>query len=219
MKEKEEESRFVQVLWRLFMVLRARPTVSDDALFELWEGCGGGTKDPTETDVADMGGTAAGLTPAHPTGGKEGSDGDLSSPPLPDAPMCPRPPPAASSPGLFLNAREMEPSRGVPWVQREALAPHYGPAAWALLRRGLDEFLEMCGADLDVDAHDLRLHGPTIEGVGDYPATLPSLRVPGAPVHVVGDASGKFRGIVAAMVSGYYAGNAVAAELASAPRP
>jgi uncharacterized FAD-dependent dehydrogenase len=49
-----------------------------------------------------------------------------------------------------------------------------------------------------------QLIGPTLEGVGWYPTINPDLSLPGVPAWVAGDACGIFRGIVAAMVSGYY---------------
>lgn len=48
-----------------------------------------------------------------------------------------------------------------------------------------------------LNTQETTVHGPTIEGVGYYPGTLPK------GVHVVGDSSGVYRGIIAAMLSGY----------------
>lgn len=49
-----------------------------------------------------------------------------------------------------------------------------------------------------------RLHGPCLEGVGDYPVDDGGLlAAPG--VWIAGDAIGRFRGIVASMISGRYA--------------
>ncbi|KAF6828737.1 hypothetical protein CMUS01_08446 [Colletotrichum musicola] len=57
------------------------------------------------------------------------------------------------------------------------------------------------------------LIGPTLEGVGWYPKVDGNLRLLDAPVWVVGDACGLFRGIVAAMVSGHYAATSAMEEL------
>lgn len=54
------------------------------------------------------------------------------------------------------------------------------------------------------------LVGPTIEGIGHYPAINRELNLAGMPCWVSGDATGVFRGIVAAMVSGYYSGHKAA---------
>ncbi|MBU0552395.1 NAD(P)-binding protein [Myxococcota bacterium] len=50
------------------------------------------------------------------------------------------------------------------------------------------------------------LRGPTIEGVGAYPTLDGALRSPAAPVFVAGDACGRFRGLLAALVSGAFVG-------------
>jgi hypothetical protein len=47
------------------------------------------------------------------------------------------------------------------------------------------------------------IHAPCIEGVGDYPVTDGHLEAAPA-VFVAGDACGRFRGIVASMISGRY---------------
>ncbi|MDF2434656.1 MAG: uncharacterized protein JWP44_4287 [Mucilaginibacter sp.] len=57
-----------------------------------------------------------------------------------------------------------------------------------------------------------RLIGPTLEGVGWYPAVDGGLRLLDAPVWVAGDACGLFRGIVAAMISGHYAADSALRE-------
>jgi hypothetical protein len=50
------------------------------------------------------------------------------------------------------------------------------------------------------------LVGPVIEGVAHYPVLDDDLKVPQLPCWIAGDSCGKFRGIVAAMVSGFYVG-------------
>jgi uncharacterized FAD-dependent dehydrogenase len=58
---------------------------------------------------------------------------------------------------------------------------------------------------------DVNLHAPAIEGVGWYPRVGSDLRIAGRPIFVAGDATGMFRGLTAALVSGYVAGSAAAA--------
>lgn len=86
-----------------------------------------------------------------------------------------------------------------------ALSPHLGEPAAAALHRGLRQ-LAMRFPGLETGAGTMVAHGPAVEGVGEYPELDAGLRVPGLPAHVVGDASGRFRGIVAALLSGHYVG-------------
>jgi uncharacterized FAD-dependent dehydrogenase len=55
-------------------------------------------------------------------------------------------------------------------------------------------------------SHELEIIGPTIEGVGFYPCVDGQLKIDGHSIYVAGDAVGSFRGITAAMLSGYYIG-------------
>ena len=73
----------------------------------------------------------------------------------------------------------------------------------AMLRHAIDSLVGHVGFDALSEAV---LHVPCIEGVGDYPRVDSELRAPGLPVWVPGDASGMFRGLTAALVSGYFAG-------------
>lgn len=76
---------------------------------------------------------------------------------------------------------------------------------WGALQRFLDAFPEL-GDDTSA-----RVFAPCIEGVGDYAVDDGSLGVaPG--VWVAGDAGGRFRGIVASMVSGRYAARRILAR-------
>ncbi len=75
----------------------------------------------------------------------------------------------------------------------------YGPTLDGLIREGLRRF------GLDRRGLDGSIIGPTIEGVGYYPRVDRDLRVPGRRIWVAGDHSGKFRGLSAAFVSGFYA--------------
>lgn len=54
---------------------------------------------------------------------------------------------------------------------------------------------------------------PAVEGVGRFPASGPELRVGTEAVWVCGDIVGRFRGLVPALVSGHYVGQAVAAQV------
>lgn len=82
------------------------------------------------------------------------------------------------------------------------LAPIFGDAGAAALLRALTRLLDWC-PELRTQA-DATLHAPCIEGVGDYPLDDGALQAaPG--VWLAGDLCGRFRGIVAGMVSGRYA--------------
>lgn len=80
----------------------------------------------------------------------------------------------------------------------DRLTPIVGEVGARLLDRALGHlwaFADLTGATV---------HAPAIEGVGDYPVDDGDLRIaPG--VWIAGDAGGRFRGIVAAMISGRYA--------------
>jgi uncharacterized FAD-dependent dehydrogenase len=54
------------------------------------------------------------------------------------------------------------------------------------------------------------VHAPAIEGVGLYPRIGSDLKIPGRPMFIAGDATGIFRGLTAALVSGFVAGSAAA---------
>jgi hypothetical protein len=80
----------------------------------------------------------------------------------------------------------------------------FGPRGAALVARALARFVERFPVLATAD-RDATLHAPCIEGVGDYPVVDGHLEAaPG--VFVAGDACGRFRGIVASMVSGRYVG-------------
>jgi hypothetical protein len=82
-----------------------------------------------------------------------------------------------------------------------------------------DEFL---GANLDgrfrarlnellqnSELSEAAVYGPCIEGVGYYPDLNDALKLSSHDVWVAGDAVGTFRGLMPAMVSGYYCGRQV----------
>jgi uncharacterized FAD-dependent dehydrogenase len=50
------------------------------------------------------------------------------------------------------------------------------------------------------------IHAPAVEGIMNYPVLEHDLRVPREPIWVAGDGVGRFRGLTAALVSGYFAG-------------
>lgn len=86
-------------------------------------------------------------------------------------------------------------------IKHDALIKHYGDRGNDYLVTGLKLLLERFP-----DFKDAKLYGPTIEGVGQYPETDNDMRIPDENIWVIGDAGGKFRGITACMVSGYYVG-------------
>jgi len=56
----------------------------------------------------------------------------------------------------------------------------------------------------ELNSDEVYVLGPTIEGVGEYPAIDSEFRLKGhSDIHVIGDCSGNYRGIVASMLSGY----------------
>jgi hypothetical protein len=87
------------------------------------------------------------------------------------------------------------------WTSAAALAPVFGATGAEVIWRGLSHLVARCP---ELRREPVRVHAPCLEGVGDYPVDDGSLQVaPG--VWVAGDAGGRFRGIVASMVSGRYA--------------
>jgi uncharacterized FAD-dependent dehydrogenase len=82
------------------------------------------------------------------------------------------------------------------------LSSTLGERGSAVLWRGLQHLLAWCPEWVERD--DVTVHTPCIEGVGDYAVDDGSLQV-AENVYVVGDAGGRFRGIVASMISGRYA--------------
>ncbi|KAF6825964.1 hypothetical protein CPLU01_09956 [Colletotrichum plurivorum] len=92
-----------------------------------------------------------------------------------------------------------------------ALEGVYGPELVGKMAEGLRRLADTYG-DLGNDK-EATLIGPTLEGVGWYPKVDGNLRLLDAPVWVVGDACGLFRGIVAAMISGHYAAASAMEEL------
>ena len=81
--------------------------------------------------------------------------------------------------------------------EESRIAEALGPSVAIALADGLEA---LC-TDLGVEIDEACLHLPAIEGVGYYPPVSGSLRV-SPTVWVAGDATGVFRGLVAAFVSG-----------------
>ncbi|WP_156325826.1 FAD-dependent oxidoreductase [Nonomuraea sp. SBT364] len=89
----------------------------------------------------------------------------------------------------------------------------YGPELRKTMLRGL---ARLGSAYPELGRPGTRLIGPTLEGIGWYPQVDGDLRLPDTPAWVAGDACGLFRGIVAAMVSGYYAADSALRDLQAA---
>ncbi len=85
----------------------------------------------------------------------------------------------------------------------DVLAPRLGAPGARLVDEALRHFVALCPALLD-DAARVALYAPALEGVGDYPTTAPDELALGHGLWVAGDVCGRFRGIVAAMISGRY---------------
>jgi uncharacterized FAD-dependent dehydrogenase len=86
-------------------------------------------------------------------------------------------------------------------IQKNKLELYYGKIGNSYLKIGLELILSKF-PDLD----NAVLSGPTLEGVGMYPDTDDNLKMNDENIWIIGDACGKFRGITAAAVSGYYVG-------------
>jgi hypothetical protein len=79
-----------------------------------------------------------------------------------------------------------------------------GPTTARHLAQGLNGLR----ASVDLPMADVELHAPAIEGIGWYPRIGLDLKIPDRPMFVAGDTTGIFRGLTAALVSGYVAGSA-----------
>lgn len=109
------------------------------------------------------------------------------------------PPTGRSNVGLLVRTFDEKFARS---VERHVFSDgSFGPEGDAAVQRALEALCAWCPG-LREEAP--KLHGPCIEGVGDYP--LEDGRLCAAPgVWLAGDVCGRFRGIVASMVSGRYA--------------
>jgi hypothetical protein len=79
------------------------------------------------------------------------------------------------------------------------------------LRHAVGQFSDVVGRELSLGG--ATVHGVAIEGVGSYPHLREDLRWGSSPVWVAGDATGLFRGLTAAFVSGFFAGLRASAQL------
>lgn len=83
------------------------------------------------------------------------------------------------------------------------LSSVFGQNVSRLLMDGVNHMVEQLGRDV---LRDTTLHGPCIEGIGYYPVVDKSLKIQHYPIWVAGDSTGMFRGLTAALVSGYFIG-------------
>lgn len=113
--------------------------------------------------------------------------------------------------GASLLSKEAQPAPWIPLVDFLTMRGPYtsgtlrhrlGERGTALLAEGLGRLTDRVGAGRLTDA---LVSGPTLEGVGHYPWTGRELMADGHPVWAVGDTTGRFRGITAALVSGFFA--------------
>lgn len=86
-------------------------------------------------------------------------------------------------------------------IENNALTQCYGELGNDHLKYGLKLILNKFP-----DLRAATLSGPTLEGVGSYPVTDENLKMINENIWIIGDACGKFRGITAGMISGYYVG-------------
>lgn len=106
-----------------------------------------------------------------------------------------------ATPGKFLIAN------GVRTDLVAQLAPHFGAAGARQMASAIARLVAYEPALLD---ETVAIHAPCLEGVGDYPVDDGALQVaPG--VWIAGDVHGRFRGIVASMISGRYAARRILA--------
>jgi len=85
------------------------------------------------------------------------------------------------------------------------LEEKYGKELTDIYLKGLIEFL----SDFKLNPKNLKVIGPSIEGVGEYPKIDEHLKVERENIFVVGDCSGIFRGIIPSMLSGHFIGIAL----------
>jgi phosphomevalonate kinase len=95
--------------------------------------------------------------------------------------------------------------------QKDEDIPESYKEIYSHIKKGLSSFLEFSKIDKD-KLTDFRIKGPTIEGVGYYPVTDESLKIPSEDIYILGDSSGKFRGIIASMMSGLFVSQKIISE-------
>lgn len=94
--------------------------------------------------------------------------------------------------------------------QTGPIAEALGPEASRLLAEGLERLRDAYPA---LRESPCLVVAPAIEGVGRYPDMSNTLQCAPYPMWVAGDATGMFRGLTAAMVSGYFAAQEASAHL------
>ncbi len=87
--------------------------------------------------------------------------------------------------------------------EAEAMLDLFGVELFGLVREGLSSLVQRFPS---LESDESIIVGPSLEGVGWYPKVADDLSVPGLRAWVAGDACGKFRGLVGALVSGYFCG-------------
>lgn len=90
----------------------------------------------------------------------------------------------------------------------DVLAKHFSKKYAVYIAKGI-HVLANRFPTIQQESHNIELVGPTIEGVGYYPIVDGTLKVENHSIYVAGDAVGSFRGITAAMLSGYYIGEQI----------
>ncbi|MFO0662155.1 MAG: FAD-dependent oxidoreductase [Polyangiaceae bacterium] len=93
--------------------------------------------------------------------------------------------------------------------RRDALESVLGPMLTPVVIEALERFVGQLPA---LPTSEAMVHAPAIEGLGLYPDLDPTLES-GSNLWVAGDATGIFRGIVAALISGEIVAHAVARSL------
>lgn len=81
--------------------------------------------------------------------------------------------------------------------------PNNYKVIWNFIKTNLDDFLSINNVNTD----DLKIKGPTIEGIGYYPKSDENMKIPDENIWVGGDANGRFRGITASALSGIFISN------------
>lgn len=88
-----------------------------------------------------------------------------------------------------------------------------------LLGKGIDDlFIQKLESLPFSDLPNVRIYSPCIEGLGHYPAINNNLKVESANIFIAGDSTGIFRGLTAAMVSGFYVGLQIKKHFTQLPR-
>jgi len=91
----------------------------------------------------------------------------------------------------------------------EFLQKIFGKKLGLTYMTGLQKFIE----NFRLNPEELKVIGPSIEGVGEYPDINEELQVDGENIFVIGDCCGIFRGIIPSMISGIYIANLLKTKL------